>query len=205
METIQSYFTRVSQIKEQLEEVDEEVENAKIVMSTLNGLLRSWDSFIQGICAKKKLVNFSRLWEEFSKEESWIVAQEENMGSEDQALIVHSKKIRRSSHHPKGKHFHQKDNTRRDLSRIICYTCDEKGHYAREFPRKKNVSHKNKGNKIRHHAHAATNDEPSTKRIRQESDEEYVLISALTRAITHGSNDWGIDSGDSKHMTRFKE
>ena len=28
-ETIQSYFTRVSQIKEQLEEVDEEVENAK--------------------------------------------------------------------------------------------------------------------------------------------------------------------------------
>ena len=44
-ETIQSYFTRVSQIKEQLEIVDEEVENANIVMTTLNGLPRSWDSF----------------------------------------------------------------------------------------------------------------------------------------------------------------
>ena len=33
-ETIQSYFTRVSQIKEKLEVVDEEVENVEIVMTT---------------------------------------------------------------------------------------------------------------------------------------------------------------------------
>ena len=69
-ETIQSYFTRVSQIKEQLEAVDEEVENAKIMMTTLNGLPRSWDSFIQGICTRKNLVKFSRLWEECSQEEA---------------------------------------------------------------------------------------------------------------------------------------
>ena len=37
------------------------------------------------------------------------------------------------------------------------------------------------------------------------SDEEYVLISSLMGTITHGRNDWIIDSGDSKHMTRFKE
>ena len=45
-ETIQSYFTRVSQIKEQLEVVEEEVENAEVVINTLNGLPGSWDSFI---------------------------------------------------------------------------------------------------------------------------------------------------------------
>ena len=38
VETIQSYFTRVSQIKEQLEAVKEEVKNAEVVMATLNGL-----------------------------------------------------------------------------------------------------------------------------------------------------------------------
>ena len=70
VETIQSYFTRVSQIKEQLEAVDEELENAEIVMTTLNGLPRSWDSFIKGICARKKLIKFSRLWEECSQEEA---------------------------------------------------------------------------------------------------------------------------------------
>ena len=31
-ETMQSYFTRVSQIKEQLEEVEEELENAEFVL-----------------------------------------------------------------------------------------------------------------------------------------------------------------------------
>ena len=131
------------------------------------------------------------------------------MGSEDQALIVHSKKTRRSSHHPKGKPFH-KDNTRKYLSRVRCYACDEKGHYAIECPRNKNVSHEKKGNKRRHHAHAAEDDEPSTKRIRHESDdssseEEHVFISALMGNITHGGNDWLIDSGASKHMIGFKE
>ena len=41
-ETIHSYFTRVSQIKEQLEAVDEEVENTEILKITLNGLLGTW-------------------------------------------------------------------------------------------------------------------------------------------------------------------
>ena len=73
-ENIQSYFTKVSQIKERLESIDEEVENEEIVMTTLNGLPRSWDSFIQGICARKKLVKFTRLWEECSEEESQLAA-----------------------------------------------------------------------------------------------------------------------------------
>ena len=42
---------RVSQIKEQLEA---EVKNAKVVIATLNGLPGSWDSFMQGMCARRK-------------------------------------------------------------------------------------------------------------------------------------------------------
>ena len=62
----------------------------------------------------------------------------------------------------------------------------------------------------RHHAHAAEDDEPSRKRSRYESEDssskdEYFLISALTGNITHGSDDWLIDSGASKHMMGFKE
>ena len=125
-------------------------------MTTLNGLPRSWDSFIQAICARKKLVKFSRLWEE-----SRIAAREEKMGNEDQALTVHSKRTRRKHHHSKGKISHPK----RDLSTIICYTCDEKGHISKFFHNKGN-SKKKKGNKRRHHAHAVEDDEPSTKRIR---------------------------------------
>ena len=48
-------------------------------MTTLNGLPRTWDSFIQGNCARKKLVKFSKLWEECSQEEAQIVAREDKM------------------------------------------------------------------------------------------------------------------------------
>ena len=106
-------------------------------MTTLNGLPRSWDSFIQGIYARKKLVKFSRLWEECSQEESQIAAREENMGIEDQALTVHSKSTKRRSHHSRGKHSY-KDNTRKYLSRIICYTCDEVGHFVKHCPKRQN-------------------------------------------------------------------
>ena len=129
------------------------------------------------------------------------------MGSEDQALTVHSKKTKISSHHSKGKHF-SKTNSRKDLNTIRCYTCDEKDHISRFCPNKRNL--RKKVNKRRHHVHAAKDDEPSTKRSRQasddsSSDEEYVLISTLTGTITHGRNDWIIDSGASKHMIGFKE
>ena len=66
--TIQSNFIRFSQIKEQLEAVQANVEEGEIVMTTLNGIPRSWDSFIQGICARKKLIKFNRLWVECTQE-----------------------------------------------------------------------------------------------------------------------------------------
>ena len=129
-------------------------------MTTLNGLPRSWDAFIQGICARKKLVKFSRLWEECSQEEARIAAREEKMGSEYQALIAHSKKSKRRPHYSKGKDFHP----RRDVSKLRCYTCDEIGHFAKDCPKNKGHSHKKKGNKRIHHAHVAEDDEPSKKR-----------------------------------------
>ena len=161
-------------------------------MTTLNGLPRSWDSFIQGICARRKLIFFSRLWEECSQEEAHIVTREEKMGSEYQALTTHTKKFKKDHHHPKGKHSRQKDIPRKyskDLSKFICYTCDEKGHFAKDCPRNRGISHKKKGNKRIHHAHTAEDDEPSIKRIKQESDdsssdEEYVLIFSL-RELSH--------------------
>ena len=112
------------------------------------------------------------------------------MGSEDQALTIHSKKTRISSHHPRGKHSHQRYFNRKYLSNLRCYTCGERGHFAKYYPRNKVNSHNKKGNKRIHHAHATEDDEPSKKKTKNESedsssDDEYVLISALTGNITH--------------------
>ena len=173
-------------------------------MTTLNGLPRSWDSFIQGICARKKLIKFNRLWEECTQEEARLVSREEKMGaSDDQALTTQAKKNegKREDHfHRRPKKFQKNHRPRRDYTNSRCFTCDEKGHFSRDCPRNKGSSKANK--KKRHHAHTAEGDEPASKRTREDSssDEEYVLILALTGTITHGSNDWLVDSGASKYM-----
>ena len=43
---MQSYFTRVAEIKDQLESIGDMVEEVEVVMTTLNGLPRDWEAFI---------------------------------------------------------------------------------------------------------------------------------------------------------------
>ena len=88
------------------------------------------------------------------------------MGSEDQALTVQSNKSK--ANHHQGKHFHSR-RSHKNLPKFICFTCDERGHYDIECLRNKNGSHKKKGDKKIHHTHATEDDEPSRKRIKQDS------------------------------------
>jgi hypothetical protein len=93
----------------------------------------------------------------------------------------------------------------RDNSNIICYYCQELGHFVRDFPLIMEINNK-KGSK-RHQAHTTKDDEPPKKVAKQDesSDEDYVLISSLTGIVTHGSDTWLIDNGASKHMKGYEE
>ena len=68
--------------KEQLEVVKEEVKNVEVVMATLNSLPGSWDSFMQGMCARRK----------------WLLlanSKKKNMGAiEDQALTIQRRSLK---------------------------------------------------------------------------------------------------------------
>ena len=75
-ETIQEYFTRVSQLKEQLEAIEDKNHEIELVMTALNGLTRPWDSFIQIICARKESLQFDVLWEECVQEEARVANRE---------------------------------------------------------------------------------------------------------------------------------
>ena len=52
-ESIQYYFTRVSQFREQLSAIGDTLDENELVMTALNSLTRPWDSFIQTLCARK--------------------------------------------------------------------------------------------------------------------------------------------------------
>ena len=93
-------------------------------MTTLNGLPRSWDSFIQGICARRRLISFNRLWEECTQEEAQLITREEKMGAtEYKSIIVHIRRYhinKEDHHHNKREDHHHKRQKKfkRDPSNI---------------------------------------------------------------------------------------
>ena len=61
-ESIQEYFSRISQFKEQLEAIGDTIDEDELIMTALNGLTRPWDAFIQTICARMKKLKFYSIW-----------------------------------------------------------------------------------------------------------------------------------------------
>ena len=142
-------------------------------MTTLNGLTRPWDAFIQTICARKKKLQFDSLWEECIQEESRIANREALLSrDEDQSLPTHTKggikksyfqKETHKKSHPQNKFMHKESQPRRfekfqkgqrkgkDFSSYQCYHCDKMGHIVKHCPaRREEYKKKNK----RYHAHA---------------------------------------------------
>lgn len=135
-ESIQSYFMRVSQIKEQIEAIGDSVEEEELVMTTMNGLPRPWDPFIKRIYSRRNLTKFSRLWEDCTQEEARLEARKEKLGNEEnQALTAHARKGKNKvEDRPPRKFQKYQKKKQRDYSTIRCFSCQKVGHIARHCP-----------------------------------------------------------------------
>ena len=82
-ETIQEYFSRISEIKEQLKAIGDTIDEHKFIMMALNGLTRPWDAFIQTICARAVKMQFDSLWEECIQEYTRVANHEALLARDD--------------------------------------------------------------------------------------------------------------------------
>jgi hypothetical protein len=104
-ESIQEYFSRISQFKEQLEAIGDAIDEDELIMTNINGLTRPWDAFIQTICARTEKLKFDGLWEECIQEETKVANQEALLArDDDQALATHTKGGRKKSYVKKETH-----------------------------------------------------------------------------------------------------
>jgi hypothetical protein len=222
-ETIHDYFSRISHFKEQLEAIGDNLDEYELIMTTLNGLTRPWDAFIQTIFSRKEKLQFDSLWEECVQEEARVANREAVLlGDEDQALATHAKGGKKRSHFQKETHLHKEYHSLRrftqfhkgshpprrqkfqkgqrrenDFSSYQCYHCDKMGHIDINCPARREEY--NKRNNKRNHAHVVEDDEPPTKMIK-ENIEDYVLFSSLLGSVSPREDTWIIDNGASKHM-----
>ena len=154
------------------------MDDAELVTTNLNGFASSWDAFVQGKCARRKLPKFDQLWTDCVQEESRLISKTQKTNDEEnQALATHVKKRKERRNNSPKKNRRSFPDHKKDVSKIRCFNCQKLGHFAYQCPQGKG--------KRKHHAHATDMEESTYQKNTKESkDEEYVFVSALIGTIT---------------------
>jgi hypothetical protein len=152
-DSITSYFVRISQLRDQLQAIEEIISEKELVNIVLNGLPKTWDAFAASMNTRKEYPTFEELWTCCAQEESRISAKEKPQKKyDDQAFTARFKNFRNKKKFGSRK----KPNQEKDMSKIQCFNCRKYGHYKNHCPELKK-------RKETHEASVAEEREPSKK------------------------------------------
>jgi hypothetical protein len=125
-DSITSYLVRISQLRDQLQAIEEIISEKELVNIILNGLPKTWDAFAASMNTRKEYPTFEELWTCCLQEESRINAKEKSQNKyEDQAFTTKFKNFRNK----KKFGLRKKPNQENDISKIQCFNCRKYGHY----------------------------------------------------------------------------
>ena len=65
-ESVATYLTRVSQVKDKLAVVGEVIPDSELVQNALKGFTKEWEVFVKCVVVREKLHDWSRLWDDFT-------------------------------------------------------------------------------------------------------------------------------------------
>jgi hypothetical protein len=138
---ITSYFVRISQLRDQIQAIEDITSEKESVNIVLNGLPKTWDAFATSMNTRKEYLTFEELWTCCDQEESRINAKEKPQKKYDnQAFTERFKNFRNK------KKFgsRRKPNQEKDISEIQCFNCQKYGHYRNQCPelKKRNKKYK---------------------------------------------------------------
>ena len=196
-ESVTSYLTRLSQVRNELGAVGDAVESEELVKLALNGFSKSWDSFVRGIVARENMPTWERLWDDFVQEELRVggSSSQQQGGGEEENVALLAKGGKKKKQTKKGPKAGAKAGSeeKKDLSKVRCWACNKNGHYAVTCPQRK----KNKG-KSQTAATAEVDDFAS------HFENEFSLVVCLSTSTVPDAV-WYIDSGASRHMTGVRD
>ena len=69
-DSITSYFVRISQLRDQLQAIEEIISEKELVNIVLNGLPKTWDAFAASMNTRKDYPTFEELWTCCAQKES---------------------------------------------------------------------------------------------------------------------------------------
>jgi hypothetical protein len=159
-DSITSYFVRISQLRDQLQAIEEIISEKELVNIVLNGLPNTWDAFAESMNTRKEYPTFEELWTCCAQEESGINAKEKPQKKyDDQAFTTRFKNFRNKRKFGS----RRKPNQEKDISKIQCFNCRKYGHYKNHCPELKKRKEKQE-------ASIAEEKEPTKKTKQDERD-----------------------------------
>jgi hypothetical protein len=78
---ITSYFVIISQLRDELQAIEDIISEKELVNIVLNGLPKTWDAFSISMNTRKEYPTFEELWTFYAQEESRINAKEKHEAS----------------------------------------------------------------------------------------------------------------------------
>eukprot|EP00253_Pinus_taeda_P032333 PITA_32333 len=202
-EDIQSYFLKITEIKNDLLSIGEIISNRELNITTLGGLQLEWYIFRATILNSDRILGFEELMSRCIQEETRMLEQKmpSNRGNPT-AFSTHAKK--RNNVGSKG-HFNGKPGSKGG-KKGRCFACNKFGHCARESPNRRDTSHDDDLNHSRGYFNDRRNDRYEESNVVSDKQKEYYLISALSTTFPPDSlGNWLIDSGTSRHFSGYKE
>jgi hypothetical protein len=189
-ENVVTYLTRMTQVRDELGAIGEAIVDSEIVRTTLNGVTKQWDSFVEGIVARENLPKWELIWYDFVQVEThrgYVHGSSSTGNDEENVALVanNNKKFKRG---PKGGNKPKSDG-KKDIQKFKTFACHKFGHYVGQFPNKKKKQTTN----------SIEVEEFSTK-----FDKEFSLVVCLSNRAPHSSVCY-IDSGSSHNMTAVHE
>jgi hypothetical protein len=125
-DNITSYFVMISQLRDQLQDIEEITLEKELVNIVLNGLPKTWDAFAASMNTRKEYPTFEELWTCCAQEESRINAKEKPQKKyDDQAFIARFKNFMNKRKFGS----RRKPNEEKYISKIQCFNCQKYGHY----------------------------------------------------------------------------
>jgi hypothetical protein len=119
-DNITSYL-RISQLRDQLQPIEEIISEKELVNLVLNGIPKTWDAFTASMNTRKEYPTFEEPLTCCAQEESRISAKEKPQKKhDDQAFTTRFKNFRNK------RKFERKPNQNKDMSKIQCFNY---GHY----------------------------------------------------------------------------
>jgi hypothetical protein len=126
---ITSYFVRISQLRDQLQAIEEITSEKELVNIVLNGLPKTWDAFATSMNTRKEYPTFEELWTCYAQEESRINAKEKPQKKHDDQTFI---EILKNFRDKRKFDSRKKPKQRKDISEIQCFNCQKYGLYRNQ-------------------------------------------------------------------------